>query len=72
MRHDLEVVWQSWQSELFADQADFEKKALELYKDDSYKLKEYLTNYSIQWGKKIVDRSWKLGDELWTKYDEKF
>ncbi len=72
MRNDLGSVWQSWQSDLFAGQADFEKKALELYKKDPYKLKEYLTDYSIQWGNKIVNRSWKLGDELWTKYDEKF
>ena len=72
MRHDVTAVWQPMQSELFDSQKDFEKKALELYKKDSYKLKEYLTDYSIKWGSKIVQRSWKLGDELWTKYDEKF
>ncbi|MEJ2052489.1 MAG: C69 family dipeptidase [Calditrichaceae bacterium] len=72
MRHDVTAVWQPMQSELFDSQKDFEKKALELYKKDSYKLKEYLTDYSIKWGSKIVQRSWKLGDDLWTKYDEKF
>lgn len=72
MRHDLETVWQPMQSELFANQCNFEKKALELFEQDSYKLKEYLTNYSLQWGDKIVKQGWKLGDNLWTKYDEKF
>ncbi|MEJ2543522.1 MAG: C69 family dipeptidase, partial [Calditrichaceae bacterium] len=43
MRHDVTAVWQPMQSELFDSQKDFEKKALELYKKDSYKLKEYLT-----------------------------
>ena len=72
MRHDLEAVWQPMQSELFANQVNFERTALELYRDDSYKLKEYLTEYSMKWADKIVKRGWKLGDELWTKYDEKF
>jgi hypothetical protein len=33
---------------------------------------KYLTDYTQLWGNKVVDRAWKLGDELWTKYDEKF
>ena len=33
---------------------------------------EYLTNYTIDWGEKVVKKAWELGDLLWTRYDEKF
>ena len=36
------------------------------------KLREFLTKYCCDWGERAVTRCWKLGDELWTKYDEKF
>jgi hypothetical protein len=36
------------------------------------KRKKILTGYTLEWGEKVVQRAWDLGDELWTKYDEKF
>ena len=36
------------------------------------KVIEYLTNYTIDWGEKVVKKAWELGDLLWTRYDEKF
>ena len=36
------------------------------------KAKKYLTEYSIEWGDKVFNQAWELGDFLWTKYDEKF
>ena len=41
-------------------------------RDDIDKRKEHLTKYTMTWGEKVVDKAWKLGDFLWTKYDEKF
>jgi hypothetical protein len=60
------------QAELFANQKEVEEKALELLKTDRNEAIKFLTDYTNQWGIKVVERAWKLGDELWTKYDEKF
>lgn len=73
MRHDVDAVWNPWQKQLFDQQEDIERKALELYnpgKPD--KTREYLNSYTNEWGTRVVDKAWKLGDFIWTKYDEKF
>ena len=72
MRKDLETVWQLWQSELFENQFELEKEASKLYEQSPGKTRSFLTEYSLKWAEKIVKRGWSLGDELWTKYDEKF
>jgi dipeptidase len=72
MRHDLDEVWVPWQMQLFKNQASVEEEALKLYKKDPDKAREFLTRYSIKWGDKVVEKAWKLGDHLWTKYDELF
>jgi dipeptidase len=70
MHLDVDKVWTPMQEELFNKQASFEKQALEIKKDN--KRIEFLTNYTMQWGTKVVDEAIKLGDFLWTRYDEKF
>jgi dipeptidase len=72
MRHDVTAVWRPLQKKLLGNQQQFEKKAQQLYKENPKKVRELLTKYSIEWGDKVVERAWKLGDELWTKYDELF
>jgi len=72
MRHDVAARWGLLQTEMFKNQKGTEEKALELHRENSAKAAEYLTGYSIKWAQKIVDEAWKLGDYLWTKYDEKF
>ena len=73
MRYDVNEVWDQWQEELFSAQASFEKKALEMHlKGEKSDLNDYLTNYTLIWGDKVVHKAWELGDMLWTKYDEKF
>lgn len=73
MSEDVHAVWKPMQKQIFDESKDTEAKALELHKANKNKeLIEYLTNYSQKWGNVVVDRAWKLGDELWTKYDEKF
>ncbi len=73
MRYDVNDVWDVWQAELFENQASFEKKALELYTAKNQKeLNSYLTDYTMMWGDKVVNKAWKLGDDLWTNYDEQF
>ena len=72
MRHDLDAVWVPWQKELFDNQRAFEKQALEIIEKDPQKARALITDYGVEWGNKVVDKAWELGDLLWTKYDEKF
>ncbi len=70
MRYDVREVWDSIQKELFENQEDFEEKALKI--KDKEKRIQYLTDYTNKYGEEVVKKAWKLGDFLWTKYDEKF
>jgi dipeptidase len=72
MRHDVSAVWEPMQAELFSNQPKIEQEALALLKKNPKKAREFLTSYTLQWGNKNVEQAWKLGDRLWTKYDEKF
>jgi len=72
-RHDVDAKWNPMQKELFQNQKNIEEEALKLYKEKKpQKTIDYLNRYSNDWGNKVVDEAWKLGDFLWTKYDEKF
>jgi len=72
MRNDVIGVWKPMQLELFSNQPRVEKQALELFNDDPDKARAFLTDYAIKWGNKVVEQAWELGDQLWTRYDEKF
>jgi len=72
MRHDVRAVWDPMQEELFANQKSFEEKVIDLLKADRNAAIKLMTDYTNEWGIKATERAWKLGDELWTKYDEKF
>jgi len=73
MRHDVDNVWNPWQKELFEAQKSIEEEALKLYNvKKPEKTIEFLTRYSLEWGDKVVEKAWDLGDLLWTKYDELF
>jgi dipeptidase len=72
MRYDVREVWDPWQEELFRQQASIESEALEMYNNNPETAARFLTKYFNHWGNKVVERAWQLGDELWTKYDEKF
>lgn len=72
-RYDVMDVFDPMQKQLFANQAEFEKKALELHKaGKNDELLDYLTKYTMHWGEKAVETAWELGDQFWTKYDELF
>jgi len=73
MHKDIDAVWDPWQKELFDNQEKIEKKAKELYNPKKpKKTRQFLTNYTDEWGNKVLDKAWELGDFLWTKYDELF
>jgi dipeptidase len=70
MHKDIDAVWMPWQTKLFEDQSDIEKRAMDMKKKKDRI--EFLTKYSIENGDAVVKKAWELGDFLWTKYDEKF
>jgi dipeptidase len=73
MHKDIDEVWNPMQKELFENQKSFEEEALKLYNEKKPKRTiDYVTKYTNDWGNKVVDEAWELGDFLWTKYDEKF
>ena len=73
MHKDVDAVWNPMQQQMFNEVKATEAKALELQKaGKNEELTKFLTDYTQKWGNKVVNRAWKLGDELWTKYDEKF
>jgi len=72
MRFDVESVWKPMQQSLFDEPARIDEQAKVLYREDPARAVEFLTAYSIEWGNRVVESAWKLGDNLWTKYDGKF
>nr|WP_321451906.1 C69 family dipeptidase [uncultured Carboxylicivirga sp.] len=68
-RHDVDDVLVPLQKEIFKKQTETERKAMSM---NSKQTTSYLTRYTIEWGDKVVSKAWQLGDDLWTKYDEKF
>jgi len=73
MRHDVDEVWEPWQQELFQNQKYVEEQALKIYSmDNPDETIKFLTDYTNEWGYKVVKKAWELGDFLWTKYDELF
>lgn len=72
MRSDVYAVRDPFQQKAFQDQKMIDDEALRLYKDDPQKAIDYLTKYSFDFCSTITDAYWKLGDDLWTKYDERW
>ena len=72
MRHDVTVKWEPLQKEIFRAQEKLEDRLMQKYRNDPQKMRKEVTAFSMQWGDRVVAEAWKLGDFLWTKYDEKF
>lgn len=70
MRHDLDEVWEPMQKEIIQRASDTEREVMQM--DSQIDRKTYLSQFTISWGEHVVKTAWKLGDLLWTKYDEKF
>jgi len=61
------------QRSFIQQQKEIDEEALRLYNEKKpEKTIEFLNNYSNEQGKKVMDEAIRLGDFLWTKYDEKF
>lgn len=72
MRYDVDSVWVPMQLKLIESQNAVDREALELYNQNKKDAIEFLNSYSNEQGEKVMKEAIKLGDFLWTKYDEKF
>lgn len=72
MRRDVAAALGPLQHRLFAQQEEVEREALRLHRTSPKKAVEFLTRYTKEWAERGVQEGWRLGDLLWTKYDERF
>jgi dipeptidase len=69
---DVEAVWGPVQNRMIEEQKTIDEKALELYRKKPEKAVDFLTKYSMEQAKNVMNKGIELGDFIWTKYDEKF
>jgi dipeptidase len=72
MKEDLKKVWQPIETDAFGKQKEIEDEALRLFKTDPAKAEEFLTKYCAGIASKAVDDYWKVGELLWSKYNNIF
>jgi dipeptidase len=69
---DIEKVWKEIEEKCFSDQAAIEGEALALHESDPEKAKQFLTDYCLKIANDAVASYWQLGDDLWSKYTNRF
>jgi dipeptidase len=72
MRKDVAEVRNPIQQRLLAQQAEVDARAQELLARDPAGAAAYLTEVSRQASDEVIEAYWKLGDQLWTRYHEKW
>lgn len=70
MAKDIRAKSAAIEKGFFDQQAEVEKRALELHRQDPQKAKDFLTEYSNTMVQKTVDEWWKFGDFLIVKYND--
>ena len=68
----MEAVWRPMEDEAFARQAEVEAEALALFRTDPARAEAFLTEYSHGLANAAVERYWKLGDEIWVRFNNIF
>ncbi|MCP4713376.1 MAG: peptidase [Planctomycetes bacterium] len=63
----IEETLQKYEAKAFAELPSIEKKALELYQEDPEKAREFLTQYSNDFARTLVQKYWELGDRILEK-----
>jgi dipeptidase len=72
LKEDVRKVWQPIEEEAFARQKEIEDEAVRLHKADPGLAEEFLTRYCHEVANKAVEAYWKLGDSLWSRYNNVF
>jgi len=70
MIDDLREVQKQTEEGFFTAQKEIESKALEMYKENPEKAKEYLTDYTVRTAQNMLDGWKKLGEFLIVKYND--
>jgi dipeptidase len=72
MQEDARKVWQTIEDAAFARQKEVEEEAVRLHRTNPAQAESFLTEYCLGIADKAVEAYWKLGDELWSKYNNLF
>jgi dipeptidase len=72
MRDDVARVRDPMQAQMLEQVKEVDATAVKLHKRNPKKARAYLTKYVMKACRSVVEAYWKLGDYLWTKYDEKW
>jgi len=72
MRSDVAEVRDPMQQRLLDSQADVAAEAVRLLASDPEAALAYLTRLSAEAAEEATDAYWRLGDHLWTTYDEQW
>jgi len=72
MKGTLQQVWQAIEDETFARQQEIEEEALRLYRIDPARAEAFLTEYCHRIANKAVEDYWQLGDDLWSRFNNRF
>jgi len=72
MKSDLQAVWEPIEIEAFARQAEIDAEAQRLYRQNPAAAREYLTRYCHELAGSTVSAYWQLGDDLWSKYNNRW
>ena len=66
---DVEGARKEWEDAAVARAAEIDERALELYRRDPEEAVKFLTGYCLNNAESVVDAWWKLGDDIWLKYN---
>ncbi|MDR0296115.1 MAG: C69 family dipeptidase [Prevotellaceae bacterium] len=66
---DLQAVWQPLQKFWFDNQRNIEAEVLKLFENNPQRAIDILTDYTNKCANEAVEKAWKLGDDMWTKYE---
>jgi len=72
MKGDLQAVWEPIETEAFARQAEIEAEAQRLYRQSPQAAEEFLTRYSHEVANDAVAAYWQLGNDLWSRYNNRW
>lgn len=72
MSQTIARIWTPIEEKAFADQAKIEEEALNLYKQNPTKAREFLTSYCVKMAEEAVAAYWKLHDDLWGSFTHNF
>ncbi len=66
---DVKAARKAWEDEAVARTPDIDRQANELYAKNPGRATKFLTDYVLTNARNVVDAWWKLGDDLWVKYN---